>query len=498
MMHARSVRSARVLCAALTTAQLLACASDEIVPITQVMVVVNSDLAELLQQVTVDVQDEAGARTQDHRSFTLAPGKPGPGELALPFSFSLVEASENPAPRFRLVVTGWSGLGSAEEPDMVVRQTSIASFRADLTVRLTVFLGSACLRKFCGDVPDQTCCPETTDDISAGDCGEVHPQDDLAVVTPGKEQNEVTWPEPALVPPLSFDAGADAPDAAPEAGASDAAPAPDVPDGSTEEPAPLCRAESCQHGGQCGSDSTQRSCDCGGIDYQGDTCETWIDDCALTPCEHGVCSDGVRSRTCDCSGLDYEGPSCGDKIDDCARTPCAHGTCTDGLRSRTCNCKETGFSGDACTVNDDECKVANACDGTPYPCVDLKGAVAGYTCRGQLPDWPTPTSAADRFITSGDTVTDKQTGLKWQSATPLDPVMFDQGDNLCPGAGWHLPSLAELLSLVDYTKAQPASSFPGMPIGWFITALPGWAVDTATGKVVKNEGSIYGWQLCLR
>jgi hypothetical protein len=171
-----------------------ACAKDTVIPITQVMVVVHSDLepGTELRQVNVEVQDEAGTHTNDRRTFNIGAGEGQAGLFALPLSFSVVEPSERPAPRFRLVVTG-SGSGG-DGPARTVRQVAIVGFQPGLTVRLTVYLAQVCLQSACDVAPDQTCSPITTTTTAAGACGSIVPQDDLVAVTPGMEAAGIDWP----------------------------------------------------------------------------------------------------------------------------------------------------------------------------------------------------------------------------------------------------------------------------------------------------------------
>jgi hypothetical protein len=248
-----------------------------------------------------------------------------------------------------------------------------------------------------------------------------------------------------------------------------------------------CALNPCANGGQCRDGVRSRSCDCGAVDFAGSNCETPIDDCALNPCANGgQCTDGVRSRSCNCGASDYTGASCEIQIDDCALTPCPHGTCIDGVRARSCDCTDSGFSGPLCQTNINECAGPNVCSGSllvnvfSFPCQDYTGDVAGYTCKGQFPDWPTPPTGAGRFSASAGVVSDNHTGLQWQQS--LDATGYTSADaktyctaNPLSGGGWRLPTLAELLSIVDYRLENPAidtTAFPGTPSEYFYTSDP--------------------------
>lgn len=222
-------------------------------------------------------------------------------------------------------------------------------------------------------------------------------------------------------------------------------------------------------------------------------CATQV--CLAMPCANGgTCNSSGSTRTCDCSGVDYEGPTCETKIYDCARSPCAHGgACTDGLRSRSCMCgAESGFVGLSCETNVNECASANVCVGGSggtafsYECRDLAGDVAGYTCRGQFPDWPI-SNDSNRFTVASGIVTDTISGLQWEHPTAGCNHNWESAKAHCAmrsagGTGWRLPTRAELVSIVDYGRALPAiaqTAFLGTESGSFWSASSVVGGDTA-------------------
>ena len=92
-------------------------------------------------------------------------------------------------------------------------------------------------------------------------------------------------------------------------------------------------------------------------------------------------------------------------------------------------------------------------------------------------------------------------GMRWDgrgcSGTP-DSVDAEQARARAaaqagPGAAWRLPTVAELATLVDDTRAAPAIDarlFPATPVAWFWSATPDathpgyrWVVQFATGYV---------------
>lgn len=73
-----------------------------------------------------------------------------------------------------------------------------------------------------------------------------------------------------------------------------------------------------------------------------------------------------------------------------------------------------------------------------------------------------------RFRVLRHSVLDTQTGLEWQRDTP-DPMSWGEAMEYAKSlrlgghADWRLPSIEELTTLIDFSRAEPASKFPGMP-----------------------------------
>jgi hypothetical protein len=93
-------------------------------------------------------------------------------------------------------------------------------------------------------------------------------------------------------------------------------------------------------------------------------------------------------------------------------------------------------------------------------------------------------------------VADKTTGLVWQA--DIDPASFTWGDavDYCkkPHAGhcdWRLPTRMELLTLVDYGKSNPASSFPKMPSDWFWSSSVSASAPSDAWYVNFGLGFVY-------
>lgn len=104
-----------------------------------------------------------------------------------------------------------------------------------------------------------------------------------------------------------------------------------------------------------------------------------------------------------------------------------------------------------------------------------------------------------RYVITASTVLDQRTGLTWQRTAATTKHAQPSAISYCvaptpalPGVGWRLPSIAELQSLIDDTRARPAidsKAFPNTPSDGFWTASVSiggsagfaWYVDFATG-----------------
>ncbi|KAF2366724.1 EGF-like calcium-binding domain [Trinorchestia longiramus] len=109
----------------------------------------------------------------------------------------------------------------------------------------------------------------------------------------------------------------------------------------------VCYEHECQHGGYCGDPEQNFTCSCVS-GFEGQFCETNIDDCVNHTCQNGAsCRDGINLYKCECAP-GYTGQSCETEINECQVEPCLNnGTCTDGLASFTCTCMEE-YIGDTC------------------------------------------------------------------------------------------------------------------------------------------------------
>ncbi len=82
---------------------------------------------------------------------------------------------------------------------------------------------------------------------------------------------------------------------------------------------------------------------------------------------------------------------------------------------------------------------------------------------------------------TNDTVTDNVTGLMWQRTVNDSEFAGSEAKDYCINFvhgghdDWRLPSRIELVSLVDFTRAEPAidtNAFSDAPLDWFSTSSP--------------------------
>jgi hypothetical protein len=146
-------------------------------------------------------------------------------------------------------------------------------------------------------------------------------------------------------------------------------------------------------------------------------------------------------------------------------------------------------------------------------------------------EWPMPNGPADvaagapnamGYTVNGDgTVTDNVTALMWQQAVPTmsgttTPQTFNwnAAQAYCAAltlggySDWRLPSVIELVSLVDYGVASPGpmlstAVFPGTPAGFFWSATPlggssVWGLDFSIGAPTGRSVSMPFDIRCVR
>ncbi|XP_065317568.1 neurogenic locus notch homolog protein 1-like isoform X2 [Gordionus sp. m RMFG-2023] len=95
--------------------------------------------------------------------------------------------------------------------------------------------------------------------------------------------------------------------------------------------------------------------------FEGEHCQTNIDDCKHNPCKHGgICHDLINDFRCSCPPGTL-GFLCETNINECQNVKCHHGgTCVDKIGSFQCICPP-GFVGKTCEGDINEC-MGNPCD----------------------------------------------------------------------------------------------------------------------------------------
>ena len=116
----------------------------------------------------------------------------------------------------------------------------------------------------------------------------------------------------------------------------------------------------------------------------------------------------------------------------------------------------------------------------------------------------------DRYRITGDVVLDTTTGLEWQREHSL-PMMWQQAMDYASAlrlgghSDWRVPTIAELLLLVDHDRVNPASGFPCASCEWFWSsssyaggASLAWYVAFNSGYVYVNAKTYPYYVRCVR
>lgn len=271
-----------------------------------------------------------------------------------------------------------------------------------------------------------------------------------------------------------------------------------------------CDANPCVHG-TCAPGVGAASCTCV-AGYAGPTCATDVDDCASSPCEVGdTCIDGVASYRCTHFSADT------DTTAD-ARTGLVWQRVLDPrdftLADASTFCSDLVLDGasdwrlpsmaELFTITDYDTTIWRVDESyfthgpnqwrvwsaTPY------AATAGRFWASDPTNGTTDHFAATQvtsarcvrgsplpspsFTTTVGTVTDATSGLTWQRTAINQPLTRTEAAAYCAshpfdaGGPWRLPTIRELLTLIDFTASYPAidsAVFTGSyNNGWFTTS----------------------------
>jgi hypothetical protein len=121
----------------------------------------------------------------------------------------------------------------------------------------------------------------------------------------------------------------------------------------------------------------------------------------------------------------------------------------------------------------------------------------------------------ESYTDNGDgTVTDNVTGLMWQQAVPATQYIWADAVAYCPTltlaghSDWRLPSVIELMSIVDYGQSNPSINptyFPSTPVGSFWSSSPfdgepanAWLVGFSDGSTNYIDVSCAYIVRCVR
>ena len=115
-----------------------------------------------------------------------------------------------------------------------------------------------------------------------------------------------------------------------------------------------------------------------------------------------------------------------------------------------------------------------------------------------------------RFVVlSGGLVSDTLTKLVWQQQASTTTMTWAVAQTYCP-SGFRLPTVKEMISIVDLTVASPdptidQTAFPGTPAGTFWTSSPFagssgsvWYVSFSTGNANIHDVSVSSNVRCVR
>jgi hypothetical protein len=135
-----------------------------------------------------------------------------------------------------------------------------------------------------------------------------------------------------------------------------------------------------------------------------------------------------------------------------------------------------------------------------YPNTELASNAFSWRCVRTAEPRPVP---AARYDIQPETVRDLGTGLVWQRSVPDGTVTLDEARSTCDQLdlsgqpGWRLPSMTELLTLIDETAGEaPAidtTAFPNTPSeGFWSTSDFGGAPGMAWQVYFDSGNGLYG------
>jgi hypothetical protein len=113
---------------------------------------------------------------------------------------------------------------------------------------------------------------------------------------------------------------------------------------------------------------------------------------------------------------------------------------------------------------------------------------------------------AGRYTTASGTVYDTKTKLTWQQDAPSTTYTWGDAKTYCagvgaslPGTGWRLPTIKELLTIVDDSRSNPSidpTAFPATPANYFWSSSP-WADSPSYAWNVHFNYGYPGYQAAV-
>jgi len=236
------------------------------------------------------------------------------------------------------------------------------------------------------------------------------------------------------------------------------------------------------NGLECGPDGCGGSCG---------ACPGPQDECIAGQC---ICQPACGGKEC---GDDGCGGSCGSCP---AGTSCESGTCRPTCWTGPCPGGYQKYDGCRCRVAPTgvtQCKVPGQAN--LVVCSTITPGQPGYGQDGHFP------SGSLSYTDKGDgSVLDNLTGLVWSKVADAASVDWNTAKTTCSSKGWRLPTVVELLSIVDYSKGSwpMCDAVFGTSCFAFWTSVPwsssAFGVDFYTDTVFNGDvGNDYAVR-CVR
>jgi hypothetical protein len=214
-------------------------------------------------------------------------------------------------------------------------------------------------------------------------------------------------------------------------------------------------------------------------------------------CDTGACTCPNGGSVCsgDCVDKQTDTNNCGT----CGNVCPAVASCTGG----SCACpSEMVVCGTSCVNEQFDSSNCGTCGmSCDYGVCENALCVSGWA------QWTVPADAPPdgNFQISLDlqAVTDSVTGLYWQRTPPSQTYSQIGAETYCQslslgafGSGWRLPTIMELVSIVDYSRYSPAidqNAFPGTVSGIFWSSSPEPNLGGGTGAAINfRDGAVTG------